>query len=303
MKRIVVMLFSVLAIFAVSGVAAGSASAVIRCVKVRPGNPSEWENGSKCSVPRQFTGEETKVNLFGVRVGANVCAKVEAGLRSKFETNLCEGALSPSGYVEIPPQFVPAGGGFPVAFTSANKTGTKPVLFTKSAKIKITCNAESASGELTGATTVGKVVVKYTGCTAENTSTKKSCGEAKTKGGSTAGEIATNKLKGEVGESTGSVVAQILEPEETGGQFVEIEFEKLCGVVKSGKVTGQVVAKVEPVDEESTKGKLIFETSGEEQVLKTFNGSGSKELLAFGALPSALQAEEEVTFAEPVLVS
>lgn len=205
------------------------------------------------------------------------------------------------------PEFKNAEGKVPTktGITTTSKAGSPaPVL--SGGGVIIRCSTESSKGKITGASTVGSTIVTYTGCKAE-TSSKSSCGEAKTKGGTTKEEIKTKKLKGSLGtvptEQAASGVGQRLEPE-SGAVFVEVEFEKSCNFLTSTKVEGRVIGEATPVHELKTEGSLIFAGSGGHQKINTFEGSTENNVLkAFGFAESVLESEETVKFEEPVEVT
>jgi len=100
-------------------------------------------------------------------------------------------------------------------------------------KVKVTCKGEVSSGEYTGPTTVGGVVVTLTGCEALLTK----C----TSAGAAEGEIVTSTLEGVLGWEAKEEhrVALDLFPVETGGVFTEF----VCGAT-SMAVRGSVISPV-----------------------------------------------------------
>jgi hypothetical protein len=157
----------------------------------------------------------------------------------------------------------------------------------------IKCSASTSSGEITSATTVGKVVVTFTGCEDKGKKCKSSSGAA-------AGEIKTVSLKGELGEvasaEAASGVGELLTPE-SGSKYVSIESCTLFAV----EVTGSVIGEVTPINTLSTEGKLIYTEASKKQTIKKFVGGSTHELSAFGS--SGLETSNTVTFSKAIEVT
>lgn len=156
----------------------------------------------------------------------------------------------------------------------------------------IECKEGTSKGEITGATTVGKVVVTYTGC-------KKGTKECKSKGAKSE-EIKTTDLKGQLGEvepsEAASEVGENLEPE-SGTEFTSVES---CTTL-STKVTGSIIGEVEPIGKLGTEGKLIYKESSTKQKIKKFKSGKEDTLTAITS--SGLEATNTVKFSKEIEVT
>jgi hypothetical protein len=163
----------------------------------------------------------------------------------------------------------------------------------------VECTHGKTTGEITGAHTVGTVVVKFTGCTAE----KGKC-SAKSKGAPASNEIIVNTLNGELGttkEAT-SGVGLLLKPA-SGSTFVEIEAS--CTLISPAAVTGDIVGEATPTSKLSTTGKVVFTGSKGVAAIKSIAVLGKVEkakLEAFGFESSETDTEED-TFTKAVEVT
>jgi hypothetical protein len=143
------------------------------------------------------------------------------------------------------------------------------------------CEEAVDAGEVTGTSTIGKLVVAFTGCqiTAESkTCTIKSVGAKE-------GEIVTHTLRGELGTTKST------EAETEVGILLEPETTKTWATLDSTKcsletrVTGSLAGEILPISEKTQYGDLSFEVSSEKQLIKKISvSSGVKEpsLDAFG---------------------
>jgi len=177
--------------------------------------------------------------------------------------------------------------------TLKNKTNTETV----------TCTADSSSGKLKNAHEIEKIVVHFTGCSAEKSGV--TCGEARTLHGAVAKEIVTNELVGKLGliASTegASEVGIRLEP--VGSTiFAELEIEKnttnhlgtcVASTMAEGKITGEV--PMASLNKSNGKGELIFAENAGLQKVKKFEGVATT-LTAFGSTANALVTTESVSF-------
>lgn len=195
------------------------------------------------------------------------------------------------------PEFVPS--------TKQTFTSTSGVSTLAAGAFTITCEKDTNAGEITGAKTVGKVVVKFTKCTIKVLFTF----ECKSKGAAN-GEIVTNALKGTLGyiEGYGSGVGLKLEPE-TASEYTNGEIE--CAGSNKVKVTGAVIGEVTPINTSSTKGELIFkrtgtkQESGEEIEIEHVRYEHVKLMSSLNggtAGPAAEETTDKITFKEAVEV-
>jgi outer membrane lipoprotein SlyB len=115
----------------------------------------------------------------------------------------------------------------------------------------ITCTASTSVGEITGAKTVGGVVVKFTGCK-QGTPNCQSTGAA-------TGEIITNTLTGSLTGTEAAPTETLSGPENAEKHKEFVKFK--CGTVAVA-VTGEVTGVVKPIKTLSTEGELIFTKAG-----------------------------------------
>jgi hypothetical protein len=141
----------------------------------------------------------------------------------------------------LQPEFKPS--------TKQGFTGASGAVRWENDEIAITCAKSTSEGEITGATTMGSVVLTFTECYATKSGTR--C-YFKSAGAKNAGEIITDKLKGELGEvakaEAESKVGLLLQPE------VKTEIARLESACGSPLVTGDIAAEVTPV---KTSGKTL----------------------------------------------
>jgi hypothetical protein len=175
------------------------------------------------------------------------------------------------------PEFKPASGTFKT-LTLGNTTLT-------GGGNTLTCAASTGSGEITGAMSVGKVLVKFTGCTGENSS-HTTCVVKSTAGGT--GEIAVNTLRGllglilaRVGDFTSDVGLDLFP---TPGS----EFTNLVGsCIVASKITGSIAGEVTPIGTLTLIGKLSLGATGGKQDITTIDllgGLMEPELEFFSAV-------------------
>jgi hypothetical protein len=193
---------------------------------------------------------------------------------------------------------VPAGS--KIKFT--DKEGTSK--FNAKGEITFTCTADTSKGEITGPTTVAGIGVIFTGCTAKEGSGA-SCAANST--GSAAGTIATNALKGVLGNASvtkagATVPGESLVPEVAGKSFTKLEAN--CLGTKTAEVTNGVVGEALPVGTMSNKGELIFAcTAGKPTVQKLgFIGGVETTLKAFAG-EACFESKDEVLFSENIEVT
>jgi hypothetical protein len=107
------------------------------------------------------------------------------------------------------------------------------------------CTGNTSTGTINSATTINKVVVKFTGCSTVIGAFKTSCKSA----GAAAGEIITNALKGELSYLfAGSSRTGIdLKPESATGDFVTFSCT-LLGQTATLTARGSVIGELTPVN-------------------------------------------------------
>ena len=162
-----------------------------------------------------------------------------------------------------PPEFSP---GILDSFKSHGGVG---VLETPSTSA-IECASNASTGEVTGAKTVGSVVVTFRGC-AINEDGGCVVGSV----GATSGLIVTHTLKGELGsvKTTEALlgVGLLLEPT-SGSEFAELE--GACLFISPSPVAGSVAGAVSPTDGLSRTGKLVFGGNKGRESIKEINVLG-----------------------------
>jgi hypothetical protein len=169
---------------------------------------------------------------------------------------------------------------------------------------RITCAADTSTGEITTPHLVGGITVDFTGCKSVNTKKSEEC-TAKSPG-APAGLLLTKTLHGVLGlilpKGTGTGVGLLLLPVENK-KFVEIE-ENACAVAAT--VTGNLVGEVTPVGVHTTKGTLIFQGSGGVPSIKDFDlslgGLVIPKIEVFGK-ESSETTTETITWSAAVEVS
>jgi len=168
----------------------------------------------------------------------------------------------------------------------------------------LTCEKSATTGESTGAETLGKVIVKFTGC--KSTGSGGSNCALKSKNTTTAGEILTDALDGELGTvattQASSGVGVLLKPA-TGTLWTELE-ANTC--THATKVTGTIAAEVATIGKKQATNKFVFATSGGSQGIKKITLDSGKtaepELVAWSE-PLTMNKTDEVTFEEALEVT
>lgn len=196
-----------------------------------------------------------------------------------------------------PPEF--KGATLPDTFTSVSGEG-----HLVAGSNTITCTKDTNEGEVNGAKTVAKLVVKFTGCSI----TVIFKFECKSKGAAP-GEIVTRPLEGALGyiNKTAKTVGLKLQPA-GGGEYTEGEIE--CASQKV-RVTGAVIGVVSPTNTLSTKGTVDFTRSGTKQVPEEIEINGvvetgvklSSTLNGGSPEEAAEETLDEITFAKAIEVT
>ena len=167
----------------------------------------------------------------------------------------------------------------------------------------MTCSNSTAAGEVTGAKTLGKLVVKFTGC---ETSGTKAHGCPVTSAGAKEGEIVTKALSGELGtvptnEAT-SGVGILLKPE------TEKKWATLVGnaCTEETPLTGSLAAEVPTIGKKQATNKLVISDPSNSQKIKEIKLDSGKEaypeLVSWGTT-LIVAATDEVAFEEALEVS
>jgi hypothetical protein len=187
-------------------------------------------------------------------------------------------------------------------------------LTTPSSGAEFACSKSTTTGEITGASTVGKVVVKFTGCKYTSRGGGGWCPAQST--GAKAEEIVTEPLKGELGSvattEAPSGAGLLLEPEGASGYLLvmaEVGKSQECeGTIETG-MEGNIAGEIATVGKKQLTNKLVFThpvggqaklkkitvKRGSVKVKNTFIG-GSLEEWVFGLT-------DETTFEEALEVT
>ena len=244
------------------------------------------------------------------------CAKVPAGRTTGLEgwgTEL--GCLAEVGQADGGPFIrvkdpVVKGGTHKAEFrvlpsTKTFKGTSGPLLLKAGTTAAVKCTEDTNTGEITSMDTIGKTVLKFTGCTLEGN--KKIC-TAKSVGAGE-GEIVTKTLKGELGtvksSEAPSEVGLLIEAE-TSKKLIEVEKDACTPLEATAPVEGSVAAEVFlPVGEEQTSAGIeLAVTSGKQRIkaITVLSGEKKPELTAFGVGGVTGEDVEEFEFGGPIEV-
>ena len=164
----------------------------------------------------------------------------------------------------------------------------------------INCTGGSSSGEITGATTVGKVVVTFTGCKGKGLS---ECSVQSP--GASPGEVVTDTLEGELGEVAHSEAAN-----ETGlklkasGKESFVTTEGSCLPFGGSSVTGEIIGDVQPVKAFAKTGELVYKAESKKQKIQKFTTDSSAQVLkAFGFAEVVEETTESLEFSKEIKVT
>jgi hypothetical protein len=225
---------------------------------------------------------------------------IQEGRASKTMTSrrllgACTGAalagctIAATAAVAAPPEFSPP---FPNAFNSTSKAMTLETI----GKFKVTCEADTNQGEVTGPATA-LLTITFTGCTTGEGPSGGSCQNV-----SSSGEIVTNRVSGTLGYLNRKHTAVGLDlSNPTGGPMVSFS----CGEDEQVEVSGSLIGRITPINKVVGPGGHLtlkfVQREGHQAIKKLLGGprdvtmtknffgpleeSGisSAELLAFGA--------------------
>jgi hypothetical protein len=175
------------------------------------------------------------------------------------------------------------------------KGSSELVSFETAPTAPVTCTGSTITGELTGARTVGSVLITFSGC-----SSKEGGGCSVQSSPAAPGEILTNTLKGELGtvkESEALSEVGLLILPASGTAFVTIEGS--CLLVSPSPVVGSLVSEVMPVNEESLAGQLRFVGNKGLQLIKSIavlSNVVKPHLKALGVLETSLEMADELEY-------
>jgi hypothetical protein len=141
----------------------------------------------------------------------------------------------------------------------------------------VTCEGGSATGEITGMRTVGKITFKLKGCVSSGSG---GSGCPINTPGAGEGELVSTTLKGELGTVKASealtLVGDLAEPE-TGKKWMTLVANKCTPEVS---LTGTIAGEVGPVNKLTTKGFINF-VPGKIKQISVLSGLVEPDLMAF----------------------
>jgi hypothetical protein len=284
MKHIKIVGICLAAVFAMGMVAAGSASAetepyIEQCLQTLTAGQGNWLD-SQCSVSRA-SGNWIRV----IEPGIGNCFRVVEPGTGAWNDNRCSESGGSKEFIRV----TGAAGGEAATFSSIVSSGELET--EKGHKVK--CAAGTDSGEITGAKTVGNVIVIFTGCESEVLETKVKCKTT----GAKEGEIRTNNLKGEIGylNKTEQKVGLLLEPSGTE-LFAEFKCSTLTAKVK-GAIIGEFTKP--KTGEMSTEAKLSYAQEKGKQKWTKLEGGTERKLetnLGAGYEGSGIKNEDTLTY-------
>lgn len=175
--------------------------------------------------------------------------------------------------------------------------------------ITMTCSNSTTSGEITGASTLGKAVIKFTGCDLEQ-GTNGPCPMHSTNT-TKAGEIVTEAVKGELGSVkktlASSEVGILLKPESTHEFFIMASTTEPCTLPEQafeGSIAGEVVT----VGKKQLTNEFAFapvSPTGKQKVseITVKSGTVKPKLLNWGAAEMTIEWADATTFEEALEVT
>jgi len=183
-------------------------------------------------------------------------------------------------------------------------TSTSGEVVWKASTLTVACSKSTASGEFTGASTVGKVVIKYTGCELERECPLRSTNTTNE------GEIVTNALKGELGTvkttEAASGVGLLLEP--ATGKVISTTAKPggNCTEWPETALEGALTGEVATVGKKQATNKLVFGVKSGTQDIKEItvkSGTKSPKFSGWGFISITDEASDELAFEEALEVT
>jgi hypothetical protein len=217
------------------------------------------------------------------------CVKVAKGT-GKFGMASCTGEKAGS-YEWVP------GLGASSKFTTASKVGTFVTLTETVGGTKITCHGQTATGEYTGAKTVGQVLLRFTGC--------ESSGGKANSPGEPEGVVVSKSLQGSLGivksgeTSKQNKVGLDLLPEAPAGPVTEFSVGGIALVVRGSVIVPVTANKMQltaTLKFAQAKGKQKperFQGEAKDVLEESVNGSAFEQAgLAFESTQTNEEAIE-----------
>lgn len=186
--------------------------------------------------------------------------------------------------------------------TKKKFTSSSGLVVLTAATTSISCSKSTTAGEITSASSLGKIVVKFTGCKIATAS----CNAAVNSVAAKEGEVVTDLLKGELGtvntKEAASGVGLLLLPE-TKTTITTFAADACLPEFKMG---GDVAAEVTPIGKKQLTSTFVFTAAaGHTQKIKKIVVKGvneSPELEGWGTLWS-VEASDEVSFEEALEIT
>jgi hypothetical protein len=192
-----------------------------------------------------------------------------------------------------------AGGGFEKAEVSSatSFTATSGEVTLQGEDAFFTCKASTEEGQITGAKTVGKVLVTLTGC-------KQPEFESECETGAKAGEIKLNELTGELGYTNKSTKAVGLDLKPASGELM-VKFVCL-GFLAKVELKGSIIGRIVQANKISKTEVLQYKRSGSLQEFTKFEGGPTDALsisIEGGTFERVAEgAEYKITYSEGIEV-
>jgi hypothetical protein len=188
--------------------------------------------------------------------------------------------------------------------TKKKFTSTSGTVTWKMGTETITCTKSTTAGEITGVSSLGKTVIKFTGCRFKNSGGTE-CPLHSV--GAKSEEVVTDALKGELGTVEKSEAASgaglLLEPE-TGSAISAVT--SACNSPTETELEGKLAGEVATVGKKATTDKLVFGvTSGKQDIKEITVKSGTKKpaFRGWGFAAITMEASDELTFEEALEVT
>lgn len=188
--------------------------------------------------------------------------------------------------------------------TKKKFTSTSGTVILKSSTTAITCSKGTTAGEITSASTVGKVIMKLTGCKVESGG----CSAPLQTVGAEKGEIVTHALKGELGTvkkaEAASGAGLLLEAETAPTNKTIATFAK-SECLPESVITGGVAGEVATVGKKQLTNALVFADPGNAQQIAeiTLKGREVEPKLSGWGTTLTVSATDALTFEEALEVT
>jgi hypothetical protein len=173
----------------------------------------------------------------------------------------------------------------------------------------MTCSNSTATGEITGVSTIGKTVLKFTGCNFEQ-GEKGPCPIHSTNT-TKAGEIVTDALKGELGTvkttEAPSGVGMLLKAESNHELLILAPLSSPCTMPEIA-FEGSIAGEVATIGKKQLTNELAFapvSPTGKQKIseITVKGGTVKPKLLTYGAAETSMEWSDATTFEEALEVT